>query len=81
MLIAFANSLDPDLDPKCFDTLVLFLKEFFEKVDFEKKNQQTTKSMKNYQVGIELIIFLIEMPFNAFANRADPDQAALVRAA
>ena len=28
----------------------MFLKEFFEKVDFEK-NQQTTKSMQNYQAG------------------------------
>ena len=28
-----------------------------------------------------LTLFLIETPFNAFANRADPDQAALVRAA
>ena len=28
-----------------------------------------------------LILFLIETPFNFFANRADPDQAALVRAA
>ena len=28
-----------------------------------------------------LTLFLIKMPFNAFANRADPDQAALVRAA
>ena len=28
--------------PKLFDTLLVFLKEFFEKVDFEK-NQQTTK--------------------------------------
>ena len=28
-----------------------------------------------------LILYLIEMPFNTFANRADPDQAALVRAA
>ena len=27
---------------KLFDTLMVFLKEFFEKVDFEK-NQQTTK--------------------------------------
>ena len=29
----------------------------------------------------ELTLYLIDMPFNAFANRADPDQAALVRAA
>ena len=28
-----------------------------------------------------LTLYLIEMPFNTFANRADPDQAALVRAA
>ena len=28
-----------------------------------------------------LTLHLIEMPFNGFANRADPDQAALVRAA
>ena len=28
-----------------------------------------------------LTLYLIEMPFKAFANRADPDQAALVRAA
>ena len=28
-----------------------------------------------------LTLYFIEMPFNAFANRADSDQAALVRAA
>ena len=28
-----------------------------------------------------LTLYLIEAPFNAFANRADPDQAALLRAA
>ena len=28
-----------------------------------------------------LKLIVIEMPFNTFANRADPDQAALVRAA
>ena len=32
---------------------MVFLKEFFQKVDFEK-NQQTTKNMKNYPVGNEL---------------------------
>ena len=30
---------------------------------------------------IALTLYLIETPFNAFANRADPDQASLVRAA
>ena len=28
-----------------------------------------------------ITLYLIETPFNAFANRADPNQAALVRAA
>ena len=28
-----------------------------------------------------LILDLIETPFNAFASRVDPDQAALIRAA
>ena len=53
LLITFANSLDPDkdrqnngpdLDPKRFDTLIVFLKEFFEKVNFEKSQQTTTKA-------------------------------------
>ena len=34
----------------------------------------------SYEV-ICLNLYLIETPFNAFANRAGPDQAALVRAA
>ena len=39
LLITFANSLDPDQDRcfKLFDTLIVFLKEFF------FKSQQTTK--------------------------------------
>ena len=53
--MTFANSLDPDqarhfvmpdLDPFCFDTQMVFLKEFF-KVDFGK-NQQRTKSMETF---------------------------------
>ena len=35
------SSVGPDLDPNCL-TLLVFLKEFFFKIDFEK-NQQTTK--------------------------------------
>ena len=41
--------------------------------------------IKTYDIFIqaryELALRLIEMPFKAFANRADPDHAALVRAA
>ena len=34
-----------------------------------------------YMSDQNLTIYHIEMPFNSFANRADPDQTALVRAA
>ena len=30
------------------------------------------------KVEMTLFLYLIETPFNAFSNRADPDQAALV---
>ena len=36
--------------------------------------------LKKKELSI-LTLYLIEKPFNTFANRADPDQAALVRAA
>ena len=54
LLITFANSLDPDLalqnvqpdlDPICL-TLIVFLKEFFEKVDFEKISRQQKRGKK-----------------------------------
>ena len=35
------QNIGPDLDPNCL-TLMLFMKEFFEKVNFEQ-NQETTK--------------------------------------
>ena len=61
-MINFTNSLDPDqarqivrsdLDPKPFDTLMVFLKEIFKKVDFEKISRRQ-KSVKNYPEGKEL---------------------------
>ena len=36
-------------DNKLFDTLIIFLKEFFEKDDFLIRYPQTMKSMKNTQ--------------------------------
>ena len=39
-----------NIDSKLFDTLMVTLEEYSEKVDFEK-NHQTTKSMQNYPVG------------------------------
>ena len=61
LLRNFANSLDPyqarqnvrpDLDPICLCQMV-FLKDFFEKVDFEK-NQQMTKKHENFSRGQRL---------------------------
>ena len=55
--ITFANILGPDqarqnvgpdLHPIC---LTLFLKYFFEKVDFQKKKKQNTESMNNFSGG------------------------------
>ena len=63
LLITFANSLDPDqdqqnvgpdLDPNSW-TLMVFLKVFFEKVNFEISEQTTDfKRMKNYPACKEL---------------------------
>ena len=59
MLITFANSLDPDqdqhsvhpdLDPNRFDGV--FLKEFFEKVNSDKSQQTTTKTLKKQDIII-----------------------------
>ena len=42
----------------------------------------TIKAVLNLNsLAFHLTLYLIEMPFNTFANRADPDQTALVRAA
>ena len=52
LLTTFADSLDPYQEcrswsgSKLFDTLILFLKEFFEKVNFEKSQQMTLKAWK-----------------------------------
>ena len=70
----FANSLDPDydrlnvhpdLDPNCL-TRIVFLKEYFEKVDFEKsaddkstKNYQAFKDLKYRPVATALIIVYV----------------------
>ena len=44
---------------KLFDTLIVFLNEFFENVNFQKKSADDNKSMKNYPVCKELKIFYL----------------------
>ena len=72
LLITFPHSLDRMLgliSIKMFDTLMVFLKDFLEKVNCEK-NEQTKKG--------KLTLYLIETPSNTFANRTDlPDQGLL----
>ena len=54
MLITFTNSLDPDQDRQNvgpdLDTLIVFMKEFFEKVNLKKNSADNNKSMNNYPV-------------------------------
>ena len=59
---AVASSLDPnqarqdvgpDLGPNCLTLLMVFPKEFFKEVDFEKISRRQ-KSMQNYAVGKDL---------------------------
>ena len=63
------NSFDPnqdgqndrlDMDPNRFDTLIVFLKELYEKVNFEK-NQQTTKKHENYPACKELKVLISDL--------------------
>ena len=67
LLMTFANSLDsdqarqnvgPELDPNCL-TLMVFLKEFFRYVDFEKKSADDKKSVKISQEAESTLIFCI----------------------
>ena len=55
----------PDLDPngKLFDILILFLKEFFEKVNFERSQQMTKKHAK--LPGVQRVISLLVITFNS----------------
>ena len=43
-----------DLGPNCFPLWMVFLKEFFENVDFKKKTADDKKNMQNYPACSEL---------------------------
>ena len=44
LVLSADNSLDPDQADKLFGTLMVFLKEFFKKADFEKKSADDKKA-------------------------------------
>ena len=54
---------------------------FFSQQDVELSPHSEIVKGKQTEVLTFITLFLIEMPFDSFANRADPDEAALVRAA
>ena len=54
----------PDLNPHCL-TLIIFLKEFFGKVDFEK-NQQMTKKREKFLSGQRVKMLEIKEQFDYF---------------
>ena len=56
----------------------LFQNQLFHTRNF--RNIATIRVSNSFK-QFDLTLYLIETPFNTFANRADPDQAALVRAA
>ena len=51
-----------------FDTLIVFLKEFFEKVNFGKSQQTTANSMENYPVCVEVRENLVNEPWHEISN-------------
>ena len=70
------SSLDRECDT-C-QNLICWLIKYFLKVLLDLWGIfDTTETVKS----ISLTLHLIETPFDGFANRAEPDQAALVRAA
>ena len=52
------QNVGPDLNKNCL-TVIIFLDNFFENVNFENKTQKTTKSMHNYPARKELIYIII----------------------
>ena len=59
----------PDPDPNCL-TLMVFLKEFFENVNFENKSVQMTKSMQNYPARKEItqILYISKIAYISVTN-------------
>ena len=47
---------------------MVFLKEFFEKVDFEKKSADDKKNMKNFPGGKELKLTITAAADNKFCD-------------
>ena len=64
---------------KWFDTLIVFQEEFFKKLILKRSQQTKTIAwnITHHSNSKNIKLYLVETSFNTFANRADPDQAAL----
>ena len=83
LLITFANSLDPDQDCQkdqdCqFNTLNVFLKEFFKKVNFVKISRRQ-KSMQNYPACKELTTMYCMHTTDQSRSNTGPDTSQNVK--
>ena len=57
---------------KLFDTLMVFLKEFFKKIDFEIKFSRRKKSMQNYPVNYILKFHILWRPCSFYSLPFNP---------
>ena len=72
------------LEPKVCIVYVLTLNPRYTgnpKMGTMANSEDPDEMQHNLHYLLSLTLYLIEMPFNAFENRADPDQTALVRTA
>ena len=64
-------SFKPDLDPN-YSTLIMFLKEFFEKVNCEKSQQMTTKAC-NITQHAKLVFLILQDEHTVVPAKSDSD--------
>ena len=77
--IRVSNRLDPYQDRQIWVQTVCINYQQPTKITY--RPAQESLVFIAYAQRPPLTLYLIETPFNSFANRADPDQAALLRAA
>ena len=82
----FANSLDPDqarqnvgpdLDPNSLILLLVFLKEFFKKVDFENDQQMTNETCKISQEAMRYSKICLKGPLKKNTKTGFQDRLSL----
>ena len=57
------QNVGPDLDPNCFDTLMGYLKEFFENINYETNSLDLDQARQNVGPDLDLNCFVILMVY------------------